>query len=320
MRAWQIIVASAIAASIAAAALFLPGAARSPTDAAALLQTYWPGIAIVWLAVYSVAALVLSTAAAVRDIGTIEAGPAGMDWAPRYLSRLGVAQYFSAVLVLLALGLLPVAVVTEPFFSVPAAIGPSPALIACAAAIVIGVLGCLILTIVAALRPAPVWAPLPAAPDTQLLREIIDLLRARSAGPGPASAEIAEQLRQRDHATLEAIKELAGAMSRIRNGISEIQQGLQQRAPEQTGQSGSAAPADIAEAASALRAATAALTSTMARFEDIAAELAALPAVGVSAPGRGNPPAGSRSQLSTELQELLRDIAPGAATRQEGPR
>ena len=43
MQDWQIVVASAVAASIAAAALFLPEVARSPSDAATLLQTYWPG-------------------------------------------------------------------------------------------------------------------------------------------------------------------------------------------------------------------------------------------------------------------------------------
>src|SRR3954454_1106460 len=122
MRAWQIIVASAVVASIAAAALFLPGALRSPSGPGSLLQTYLPGALIVWFAVYGVTALVLSTVAAVRDIGNIEAGPDEMDWARRYLSRLGVTQYFSAVLVLCALSLLPVAVATEPFFSIPAAI------------------------------------------------------------------------------------------------------------------------------------------------------------------------------------------------------
>jgi hypothetical protein len=320
MRVWQIIVVSAVAASIAAAALFLPGAARSPTGAASLLQTYWPGVTIVWLAVYSIAALVLSTAAAIRDLGNAEAGPAGMDWARRYLSRLGVTQYFSAIFVLFALGLLPIAIATEPFFSMPAAIGPSPSLTACAVAILAGVLGWLIITIVATFYPPPVWAPPSAGRDTQLLQEIINLLRARPTGPVPAAAEITEQLRQRDHSTLEAIKELAGAMGRVRNSISEIQHGLQQRASEQASQSGFAAPADVAEATGELRAATAALTSTVAKLEDIAAGLAAIPAIGISPPARGNLPPGSRSQLSTELQELLRDMATGAAPRQEGPR
>src|SRR4051795_13619946 len=122
MRAWQIIVASAVVASIAIAALFLPGAVRSPDGVASLFRTYWSGAVIVWLAVYSVVALGLSTAAAVRDLGAAEAGPAEMDWARRYLTQLGIAQYFSAVLALFALGLLPLTVVTDPLFPMPAAI------------------------------------------------------------------------------------------------------------------------------------------------------------------------------------------------------
>lgn len=320
MQTWQTIVASAVAASIAAAVLFLPGAVRSPTGAASLFQTYWPGVTIVWLGVYSVAALVLNTATAVRETANTETGQAGMDWPRRYLLRLGVTQYFSAVLVLFALGLLPVAVATESFFPVPAAIGSSPALAACAAAILVGVLGWLIVTVVAAFRTPPVWTAPPAGLDAQLLQEIIELLRARPAEPVPATEELAEQLRQRDHSTLEAIKELAGALNRVRNGIFEIQNGLQRHGPEQADQSGSAALAEFAEVASELRAATAALKVVVTKLEDIATGLIAFSAIGVSAPARGTLPPGSRSQLSSELQELLRDIANGPPPHQEGSR
>ncbi|MGE3781209.1 MAG: hypothetical protein AB7H71_00535, partial [Alphaproteobacteria bacterium] len=146
MQAWQIIVASAVAASIAAAALFLPGAAQSSAGTLSLLQAYWPGAGIIWLGVYSVAALLLSTAAAIRELRDTASGQTGLNWPRRYLLRLGVTQYFSAVLVLLALGLLPIAIATEPLFSVPAAIGSSLALTACAAAILVGVLGWLTAT------------------------------------------------------------------------------------------------------------------------------------------------------------------------------
>ena len=317
MQAWQIILASAAAAGIATAALFLPGAVRSPTGTAALFQAYWPGVAIVWLCVYGVAALVLSTATAVRELDNAVSGQAGLDWPRRYLLRLGVVQYFSAVLVLLALGLLPLAVTTEPFFSVPAVIGSSPALTACAAVILVGVLGWLTATVVAAFRAPAVWTPSPAGSDTQLFHEIIALLRARPVEPVSTAAELAEQLRQRDRSTLEAIKELAGAVNRVRNGIFEIQQNLQHRGPEPTGQSGSAASADVVDAAGELHTATTALTAAVVRLEDIATVLSA---VGLSSSARGNLPPGSRSQLSTELQELLRDLATGPASQGENSR
>jgi hypothetical protein len=119
---------------------------------------------------------------------------------------------------------------------------------------------------------------------------------------------------------LEAIKELAGALSRVRNGVSEIQHALQHRGPEQAAQSGSAALVDVTGVAGELRAATAALTAAVTKLEDIAAGLAALSPIGMSPPVRGNLPPGSRSQLSTELQELLRDMATGPAPHQESSR
>ena len=132
MQAWQIIVTSAAVASIAVAALFLPGAVRSPTGAVLCYRHTGRQSASFGSGVYGVAALLLSTAAAIRELGDAASGQTGLDWPRRYLLRLGVTQYFSAVLVLLALGLLPIAVSTEPFFWVPAAISSSLALAACA--------------------------------------------------------------------------------------------------------------------------------------------------------------------------------------------
>ncbi len=321
MQAWHIIVASAVAATIASAALFLPGAVQSQTAAASsLFQAYWPGVTVVWLGVYSVAALLLSTAAAVRELGDAASDQIGLDWARRYLLRLGITQYISAVFVLLALGLLPIGITTEPFFSVPVAIASSLALAACAIAILAGVLGWLTTTVVAALRTPASWAASPTGRDTQMLQEIIEHLRTRPIEPGSPTAELVEQLRQRDRATLEAIKELAGAVHRLRNGISEIQHDLQRQTPEQTFQGGSAAPADVTDIAGELRAATTAVTAAATKLEDIAAGLTAVSPIGVSSPARGNLPAGSRAQLSTELQELLRDMATAPAPHQEAPR
>jgi hypothetical protein len=322
MQAWQIIVASAVAASIAVAVLFLPGAVQSPSSVASLIQTYWLEATIVWLGTYGVAALVFSTVTSARELEGGASDAVGQDWPRRYLRRLGVTQYFSAVLILLALALLPVAAMTQPYFSLPAAIGSSLALIACGVAILVGVLGWLTAAIAAAFHTPAVVTDPPASLDTRLLREIIDLLRARPIEPGLAVTELTEELRQRDRSTVEAIKELAGAINRVRNGISEIQHGLQHRGPEQAGQSGSAAPADAADIASELRAATAALTEAVTKLDDIAAGLTvlSLSPVGLSPPARGNLPPASRSQLSTELQELLRDMASSPAPHGEGSR
>jgi hypothetical protein len=202
----------------------------------------------------------------------------------------------------------------------PAANGAPLAWAVCAVAIIVGVLGWLTATVVATFRTPVVWTTASGDLDTQLLHEIVELLRARPIEPVPAAPELAEQLRQRDRSTLEAIKELAGAVNRLRTGISEIQNGLQQRGPEPASQqSGSAALADIADTAGKLRATTSALTAAVVKLEDIAAGLTAL-SPGVSLPARPSPPPDSRSQLSTELQELLRDMATSPAPHQKGSR
>ena len=67
-------------------ALFLPGAVRSPSGAASLFQTYWPGFIVVWLVIYSIAALALSTAESGSRAGRSRIGP----------SRAGLAAPLSA--------------------------------------------------------------------------------------------------------------------------------------------------------------------------------------------------------------------------------
>ena len=322
MRAWQIIVASAVVASIAAAALFLPGAVRFPGGAVSLVQTYWPGVTIVWLCAYSIVALGLSTAAAFRELGDAASGQAGLDWPRRYLLRLGITQYFSAVLVLLALGLLPVAIATEPFFSMPAAIGSSPALAACAVAILVGVLGWLTATVVAAFRTPPVGTATPAGLDTQLLQEIVE----PAARPPDRAGLGCRGTRRTAPATRS--RDIGGDQGTGRGDRPSAQRHFRNSARfcssagrNRQEQSGSAALADVAEAAGELRAATAALTGCRGETRGYRCGAGrALPAIGVSLPARGSVPPGSRSQLSTELQELLRDMAAGPASRQEGSR
>ena len=142
MQAWQIIVASAVLASIAAAALFLPGAVRSPGGAASLFQTYWPAFIVVWLGVYSIAALALEHRGGHSRAGRCR-HQAKPGWIGRAATCCGLASRNTSALFWCSsrLGLLPVTIATEPVFPVPAALGPSLAPAACAVAILVGVLG-----------------------------------------------------------------------------------------------------------------------------------------------------------------------------------
>jgi hypothetical protein len=299
MRSWQIIVASIAAASLAVGMTFLPDALQLRTDPASPFLVYWPAFAILWLGAYAIATLLLSTVATLREIGSIAAGLAGQGWARRHLVRLEITQYFTAVLALFALGLSPVAIETEPFFSLPTMIGLFPALAACSGVVVAGVLGWLMLSGIPAIR------------DERLLQEIIELLRARLPEPTADALQLSELVEQGHRSILGTIKDLAIAVDRLRNGVADIKTALQD---PRTGHSSDnyAAPSDIADAASELRAAAAALTAAVTRLDDLAA---ALSSNETAAAQQSNVPTGSRSQLTTELQELLREMTSGAARR-----
>src|SRR6266478_6419066 len=99
MRSWQIIVVSAAAATIADALVFQSGGFPSRPELAALLLAYWPAIAVVWLSLYGVAALVLTTIAVFLEVGSITPR-IWDDGARRYFVQLAVTQYFPSVLAL----------------------------------------------------------------------------------------------------------------------------------------------------------------------------------------------------------------------------
>jgi hypothetical protein len=312
MRSWQIIVASVAAASFAVGIAFLPDVLQFRTDPASLFLVYWPAFAILWLGAYAIATLLLSTVATLREIGSIAAGLVGQGWARRHLVRLEVTQCFTAVLALFALGLSPVAIETEPFFSLPTMIGLFPALAACGGVVVAGVLGWLMLSVMAAFRGPPVlMTGIPAIRDERLLHEIIELLRARLPEPTADAIQLSELVEQGHRSMLGTIKDLTTAVDRLRNGVADIKTALQD---PRTGHSSdnSAAPSDIADAASELHAAAAALTAAVTRLDDLAA---ALSSNETAAAQQSNVPTGSRSQLTTELQELLREMTSGAARR-----
>src|SRR5713226_8392864 len=123
MGSWQIIVASAAAATIAAALMFQPGGFPSRPELAALLLMHWPAIAVVWLGLYGVTTLVLTTLAAFLEVGSLTPRRVWDDGARRFFVQLAVTQYYTSVLALLGLGLSDVPVETAPFLFLPGPIG-----------------------------------------------------------------------------------------------------------------------------------------------------------------------------------------------------
>ena len=335
MRSWQIIVASATAATIADALLFQPGGVPSRPELATLLLAHWPAITVVWLGLYGVAALVLTTLAVFLDLRIVTPRRGWDAEAERYIVQLSVTQYFTSVLALLGLGLSHVPVETAPFLLLPSPIGGSPALAVCGAVAAAGLLGGLFLTAALTAAESPEWQsrapgiraarllpeiseppPAQAPAPTNAAADVVPLAEARA--PANATADVvqlAELIEREQRSVLEAVRDLATAVNRLRRdlrqGLAEIKVGLQDRGSEQATESGSASLSAAEDAASELRAAAAAVDASVARLGEMASLLLANETPAVA--GRETPKSSaSRSQLSAELQALLRDLTPAA--------
>jgi hypothetical protein len=331
MRSWQIIVASATAATIAAGLLFQPGGFPSRPELAALFLAHWPAITVVWLGLYGVAALVLTMLAVFIDVRIVTPRRSWDAEAGRYFVQLAVTQYFTSALALLGLGLSRVPVETAPFLFLPSPIGGSPALAVCGAVAVAGLLGGLFLTValaaaespelrsrapgVRAVRllpemsgPPPAQAPAPA----NAAADVTQLAEARA--PANATADVvqlAELIEREQRSVLEAVRDLATAVNRLRRdlrqGLVEIKVALQDRGSKQATELGSVSLSAAEDVATELRAAAAAVDASVARLGEMASLLSANERPAVAGHDAPISP-GSRSQMSTELQALLRDM------------
>jgi hypothetical protein len=324
MRSWQIIVASATAATIADALLLQPGGFPSRPELAALFLAHWPAITVVWLGLYGVAALVLTTLAVFFDVRIVTPRRSWDAEAGRYFVQLAVTQYFTSVLALLGLGLSHVPVETASFLFLPSPIGGSPALAVCGAVVVAGLLGGLFLTAALAAAESPeLRSRAPGVRAAHLLPEISGPPPAQAPAPGNAAAEagqLAELIEREQRPVLEAVRDLVIAINRLRRdlrqGLVEIRVALQDRGSGQSTESGSASPSAAEDAAAEgaatrLRAAAAALDASVARLAEMAAVLSATEKAAVVGFEGPMSPA-SRAQASTELQTLLREMTPAA--------
>ena len=334
MRSWQIIVASATAATIADALLFQPGGVPSRPELAALLLAHWPAITVVWLGLYGITALVLTTLAVFLDVRIVTPRRSWDAETGRYFVQLAVTQYFTSVLALLGLGLSHVPVETAPFLFLPSPIGGSPALAVCGAVAVAGLLGGLFLTTAFAATESPEWrSRAPGVRAARLLPEISEPPPAQAPAPANAAADVtqlaearapanvtadvaqlAELIEREQRSVLETVRDLATAVNRLRRdlrqGLVEIKVALQDRGSEQATELGSASLSAAEDAATELRAAAAAVDASVARLGEFASLLLANETPAVT--GRETPISpGSRSHLSDELQALLRDLTPG---------
>ncbi|MGC2416026.1 MAG: hypothetical protein WA459_25445 [Stellaceae bacterium] len=320
MRSWQIIFASAVAAIIADALLFVPRALPWRPETAALLLAHWPAIAVVWLGAYGAAALVLTTLVVFLEIrGGAAPARSGRDWARRYVAGLAVAQYFTTNLSLFGLGALRVPIETAPFLFLPSPIGGSLALAVCGAVIVVGLLGGLFLAAALVTTQSPeLRSDAPGIRAARLLPKVGEPPPAQAPAPPNAVADaapLAELIAREQRPVLEAIRDMATAVNRLRrdlrHGLDEIKVALEDRRSGESTEAGFASPSAVEHAATELRAAVAAIDTSVAKLGEITSLMSANETLVVA--GRDPPlPPASRSELSTELHALLRDMTPAA--------
>jgi hypothetical protein len=152
-----------------------------------------------------------------------------------------------------------------------------------------------------------------ARPELRILREILGILRAREVGsPAPNRVDALNALIEAgQRAVLDALKELATSMNgmghAVRLSLDEIKGALQDRGPDRTAET-EAPSATVGEGAvGGLHAAVLALNDSINRLEEISS-LLSLEHTPTATRAATPLPGGSTASLSTELQDLLREL------------
>lgn len=314
MRSWLIIVAGAVAATAASIFAFAPDGPLSGNVLAEVLLADWPMIAVAWLGIYAIAVLILSTVSSLDERRDPGSPPLGNDCARRYAMRLVVSQYFTAVAALLVMGLarFPVETGTHSPPLLPA-ITASPGLVALGATIFCGLIGWLIIS--ATMLRLPLVAPVARHNlELQLLQEIADSVRGHPPVVTAEFEQLSGLIERSQRSVLQTLNEVAAAVNQLGRGMHEelvpIMNAVSKPPPSYPPEALNAMRTGMESAATQVHAALGLLDASVGRLAEIAAFMAANDTPSAV---RGDP--GDRSRLSTELQQLLRELAPGRNDR-----
>ena len=306
MRSWLIIFVSAAAAT-AAILLFFPGELLPINGFEELYATRWRTVAVPWLSVYGIVALVLNTVRVCGETSKTLLYRSGYGWVGHFFSQLAVTQFFSSVIVLLLIG----AVETEHYSVLLTAAEGFLPLITCGALVIAGLIAWLVLSAVILIRsPVPARA-LEANPEPVMLQEILDLLRAYSQGTASELSEIADLIHRQQGSVLEAVRDVAAAVHDLGRGIRDDLAPLKNLAAQRCGATSdtwSAALSAMDNGAAEMRAAAALLNESLGRVGEIAAIVAAQKTQAVGSPEPANSSV-VRPKLSDELKQLLEQMA-----------
>lgn len=302
MRSWQIVIIGAAAASVTVAALLFHGGLAQQADPKLFLLAHLPRIAVAWVGLYGVTALVVATGAEIIDRPDV----VRLNWLRHYAARLAIAQYFTSLVALLAIGLAVASI--QSILSDPGAIGHSPAVLAGGALVFAGLIGVLVVAI--ARRTRRTARPYRQDMQVRLLNEVLEILRAEPRQKAPAAefVQLAGEIAEGQRSTLAVVKDLATAVNRLRRSLDEIK-----RATRVASTDNDAASPAAEKAAIDLRAATGAIDAAVQKLGEL---ISALYAREMTAEAEGDPSLSpGRARISGELQALLREITPGTPSR-----
>jgi len=246
------------------------------------------------------------------------------EWLRRYLVQLSVAQYFTAIVGMFGIGLTRVPVGLLPIQPIPSFIANSPTLGGGAVLVLALLPGILLLGVGAGYLARLAIRLAIARPELRILREIVGILRAREVGlraPNKVDA-LNALIEPGQRAVLDALKELATSVNRmgqdVRLSLEEIKGALQDRGPNRTAETEAPSGTVGDGAAGSPHAAVLALNDSINRLEEISS-LLSLKKTPTAMRAATPLPDGSTASLSTELQDLLRELEEAAQSGQGTP-
>jgi hypothetical protein len=299
MRSFMVIVVSAVTAT-AITLLFVPVDLGSRNEVTEFVVAHWRSVTLPWLAIYGVSALVLNTIVALN-----RSAKSGNRSARRFLIRLASTQYFTSLIALLAVGLLPFVLEARFPFSLSKDL---PELMACGAIFLGGLSGWIVLFAVILPR-APNIAGTGASPELRLLQEIAASLRARPINAEFELTQLSQTIEQGNRRTLELIKELTMAVNqlyrRMREDFGTLKKILAVADPAT--ETLSAAQSAVERTVTELRNAVALLDASLSRVAEATTSIPEQIAPGVASHTAARDSC-TRAELTNELRELLQQM------------
>jgi hypothetical protein len=297
----MVIVASTVMAT-AITLLFVPVDLSSPNEVTEFVVAHWRSVTLSWLAIYGAAGLILNTVAALKG-----GGRSRNESARRYLIRLAGTQYFTSLIALLAIGLLPFVLEARSAFTL--SVQDLPELMACGALFLGGLSGWVVLFAVI-LQTRDVAGTVGASPELCLLQEIAASLRARPTDAASELTQLDEMIERGNRPILEVIKELTVAVNQLsrsmREDLGTVKKVLAEGAAPATERL-SAAQSAVERSTTEFRRAAALLDASLSRVAEATAPITEQAAPGVVSPTAARY-SGARAELSNELRELLQQM------------